>query len=195
MQAMTDNGNIFRRIADGTWNDVLDVLGPTVEFLTRPAAQGSFCVLRGVLPPGMTVPLHSHDDAEDFLVLAGPHQVLTQGTDGLEWADANTGDYVHIPAGMLHAHRNIADRTRQSISSSPPSGSGGSSPTWDGPSPVPRSRRPSATSSSSPPWPPGTATWMGTVRRERRGGHPDAQVRGRPITSPHHRPFVMENLI
>jgi quercetin dioxygenase-like cupin family protein len=108
VQATNGNASIFRRVAEGTPNQLLDVLGPTVEFLTQPDAQGTFCVVRGVLPPGMTVPLHSHDDAEDFLVLAGNHQVLTQGMHGLEWADAHAGDYVHIPAGTPHAHRNVS---------------------------------------------------------------------------------------
>jgi hypothetical protein len=35
-----------------------------------------------VLPPGVTVPLHSHDDAEDFFVLVGTQQVLIQGAHG-----------------------------------------------------------------------------------------------------------------
>jgi quercetin dioxygenase-like cupin family protein len=105
---MTGNGSIFRRVAEGTPNQALDLLGPAVEFLTRPDVQGSFCVLRGVLPPGMTVPLHSHDDAEDFLVLTGTHEVLMRGAHGLEWTDAHAGDYVHIPAGTPHAHRNVS---------------------------------------------------------------------------------------
>ena len=40
--------------------------------------------MRGVIPPGAVVPIHSHDDAEAFYILAGTEQVLTQGTDGLE---------------------------------------------------------------------------------------------------------------
>jgi quercetin dioxygenase-like cupin family protein len=108
MSSTTGNASIFRRVADGTPGQALDLLGPVAEFVTEPEPQGSFCVLRGVLPPGMTVPLHSHDDAEDFLVLTGTHQVLLQGPDGLEWADAHAGDYVHIPAGAPHAHRNTS---------------------------------------------------------------------------------------
>ena len=104
----TGDASIVRQVADGTPSQAVDVLGPTVEFVTGPEARDGFCVLRGVLPPGMTVPLHSHDDAEDFLVLTGTHQVLLQGPDGLEWADAHAGDYVHIPAGTPHAHRNTS---------------------------------------------------------------------------------------
>src|SRR6516225_4499588 len=108
MSSTTGNASIFRRVADGTPGQALDLLGPVAEFVTEPEPQGSFCVLRGVLAPGMTVPLHSHDDAEDFLVLTGTHQVLLQGPDGLEWADAHAGDYVHIPGGTPHAHRNTS---------------------------------------------------------------------------------------
>ena len=61
------------------------MLGPTIEFLTSPdEADDGLCVMRGVIPPGAVVPIHSHDDAEAFYILAGTEQVLTQGTDGLE---------------------------------------------------------------------------------------------------------------
>ena len=61
--------------------------------------------MRGVIPPGAVVPIHSHDDAEAFYILAGTEQVLTQGTDGLEWNDARAGDYIDVPPGTPHAHR------------------------------------------------------------------------------------------
>jgi quercetin dioxygenase-like cupin family protein len=108
MQSTTRNASIVRQVADGAPGQAVDLLGPVAEFVTGPEPQGGFCVLRGVLPPGMTVPLHSHDDAEDFLVLTGTHQVLLQGPDGLQWADAHVGDFVHIPAGTPHAHRNTS---------------------------------------------------------------------------------------
>jgi hypothetical protein len=66
------NSRIFDHIAKGTGTEVFDVLGPTVEFLTW---NDEYCVMRGVVPPGVTVPLHSHDDAEDFFgawLLAAP---------------------------------------------------------------------------------------------------------------------------
>jgi hypothetical protein len=38
----------------------VDLFGPTVEFLTSPQeASIDFCVLRGVTPSGVSVPLHS----------------------------------------------------------------------------------------------------------------------------------------
>jgi quercetin dioxygenase-like cupin family protein len=97
---------VFRRLAEGTPGQVLDVLGPTVELLADPEEDG-LCTLRGVLAPGQAVPLHRHDDVEDFLILAGTQQVLVEGAQGLEWAEVRAGDYVRVPPGVPHAHRNV----------------------------------------------------------------------------------------
>jgi quercetin dioxygenase-like cupin family protein len=100
---------ILDRIDMESHGQVLDVFGPTVEFLRRPSSKGGgLCVLRGVIPPGITIPLHSHEDPEDFYLLAGTHQVLTQQTGGLQWVDVRAGDYVSIPPGTMHAHRNVS---------------------------------------------------------------------------------------
>jgi len=101
--------NLHRHVAEGTSSPTLDVLGPTIEFLTVPADSGDgFSVMRGVVPPGAVVPLHSHDDAEAFFIVAGSQQVLTQEAMGLEWNEFHAGDYVYIPPGELHAHRNVS---------------------------------------------------------------------------------------
>src|SRR5271165_1039144 len=48
-----------------SWPQELDLFGPMVEFLTSPQeASIDFCVLRAVIPPGISVPLHSHPDTE-----------------------------------------------------------------------------------------------------------------------------------
>jgi uncharacterized RmlC-like cupin family protein len=73
-----------------------------------PEDNDQICVMRGVIPPGVTVPLHSHDDFEDFFVLAGGHEVLVEGDGGLEWRDANPGDYIRLPGNVPHAHRNLS---------------------------------------------------------------------------------------
>ncbi|MCL2396154.1 MAG: cupin domain-containing protein [Acidimicrobiaceae bacterium] len=101
---------IIRGVGQATNQPVLDVLGPTVEILT-PLSDGSdgLCVMRGVVPPGVTVPLHSHDDPEDFYIVAGSQQILLQGENGHEWQDAHAGDYIRVPGGVPHAHRNVTD--------------------------------------------------------------------------------------
>ena len=54
---------------------VLDVLGPTVEFLVLPfECAGDYCVIRGTIPPGVSVPLHSHPDNGSFFLLSGSVQ-------------------------------------------------------------------------------------------------------------------------
>jgi hypothetical protein len=52
--------------------------------------------------------MHSHEDAEDFYILAGAKEVLTQHPGGLEWAHVRAGDYVRVPPGTMHAHRNLS---------------------------------------------------------------------------------------
>ena len=101
---------IIHRVVEGTSGIALDVLGPTVEFLTSPAAaHDDFCVMRGVIPPGVVVPLHSHDATEVFFVLSGAKQVLTLGSGPAQWVEVRAGDYVHVPRGTRHAHRNVSD--------------------------------------------------------------------------------------
>ena len=109
MQPEQPISNVIQQIAQEPAH-AFDVFGPTVGFLTWPDdVDANFCVMWGVVPPGVTVPVHSHEDAEDFYIIAGTQQVLTHGDHGLEWRDAHAGDYVHVPGGMPHAHRNITD--------------------------------------------------------------------------------------
>jgi quercetin dioxygenase-like cupin family protein len=87
---------------------VIELFGPTLEFLTLPEEEhNDFCVLKGTIPPGVDVPLHSHPDTEDFLVVSGTVEGLRQGTEGYEWIGAKAGDYLHVPAGARHAWRNV----------------------------------------------------------------------------------------
>jgi quercetin dioxygenase-like cupin family protein len=109
MSSQRYDSNVHHRIAEGTCNVALELFGPTVEFLTSPDdAHDDFCVMRGVVPPGAVIPLHSHDDTETFFIVAGAQQVLVQGAQGPEWSDAHAGDYVHVKGGTPHAHRNVS---------------------------------------------------------------------------------------
>jgi quercetin dioxygenase-like cupin family protein len=97
--------NAPRLVRKGT-SPVFDVFGPTLEFLSPPTEEATYCVLRGVIPPGGFVPLHSHLDPESFLILSGTVQVLTERGDGLQWLDVAPGDFIEIPGGVKHAFRN-----------------------------------------------------------------------------------------
>lgn len=88
---------------------VLDVFGPTVEFLTSPSgADAVNCVMMGTIPPGVSVPLHSHSDVESFFLLSGAVQVLAQPGENFEWLDVNPDSFVQIPSGAKHAFRNTS---------------------------------------------------------------------------------------
>jgi quercetin dioxygenase-like cupin family protein len=88
---------------------VLEFFGPTLEFLTLPEDEhNDFCMLKGTIPPDVYVPLHSHHDTEDFLVISGAVECLRQDTEGYEWIGAKAGDYIHVPAGAQHAWRNLS---------------------------------------------------------------------------------------
>jgi mannose-6-phosphate isomerase-like protein (cupin superfamily) len=98
------NSRVFEDISRGRGAEVFDVLGPTLEFLTW---NDEYCMMRGVVPPGVTVPLHSHDDAEDFFIVSGTQQVLIETDEGTVWVDARAGDHVRVTGSALHAHRNV----------------------------------------------------------------------------------------
>ncbi|WP_234814127.1 cupin domain-containing protein [Mycolicibacterium iranicum] len=101
--------SVLRRLAEGSGRPALEVMGPSVEFLTITDEPGNrICVMRAVIPPGVTVPLHRHDDFEDFFILAGEHQVLVESDGRREWVDVRAGDYVQVPGDVLHAHRNLS---------------------------------------------------------------------------------------
>jgi quercetin dioxygenase-like cupin family protein len=107
-QPALDEVRVLRRVVDGT-HQRLDVFGPTVEFLTSPEeAQNDFCVIRGVIPPGVSVPLHAHPGTEDFFVISGEVVALKHGPEGYESIVAKAGDYVHVPSQARHGWRNVS---------------------------------------------------------------------------------------
>ena len=87
--------------------EILDVLGPTIQVLTEPGADdGSPCVMRGTIPPGVAVPLHSHPDPETFILLSGNAEGLAETDGDLGWARIEPGGIFHVPSGAKHAWRN-----------------------------------------------------------------------------------------
>ncbi|RVB75357.1 MULTISPECIES: cupin domain-containing protein [unclassified Mesorhizobium] len=87
--------------------ETLDVLGPVVQFLTAPR-DGEPCVMRGTIPPGVTVPLHSHADPETFIQISGEIEGLSQSPKGFVWVSIRPGDIFHVPGGAKHAFRNLS---------------------------------------------------------------------------------------
>jgi quercetin dioxygenase-like cupin family protein len=82
-----------------------DVLGPMVEYFTPPG-NGEPCVMRGTIPPGVSVPLHAHADPETFLMISGEIEGLRHTADGFDWITIRPGDIFHVPGHAKHAFRN-----------------------------------------------------------------------------------------
>jgi quercetin dioxygenase-like cupin family protein len=106
MQSTDSRTTILHRIVEETHNTILGLPGPAMEFLSPPDGRDDFCVIKGVIPPGVVVPLHSHVDTETFFVVSGTTDVLTQSENGLGWTEVHAGDYVHIASDTPHAWRN-----------------------------------------------------------------------------------------
>jgi quercetin dioxygenase-like cupin family protein len=90
---------------------LLQVLGPSLELLTSPDDdQNDFCLMRGIIPPGVVIPLHSHADTEDFVVLLGRMQALKyESADNYTWIEVKVGEYLHVPSNAPHAFRNVSN--------------------------------------------------------------------------------------
>ena len=81
--------------------------GTLFEFLASRDETGSeICIIRGTIPPGVAVPLHSHADVELFYVLEGSLEAyqFRNGNDG--WASFGPGEIVSISGNTKHALRN-----------------------------------------------------------------------------------------
>jgi quercetin dioxygenase-like cupin family protein len=87
--------------------ETLDVLGLVVQFLTPPRDDEP-CVMRGTIPPGVIVPLHSHADPETFIQISGEIEGLSQSPEGFVWVAIRPGDIFHVPGGAKHAFRNLS---------------------------------------------------------------------------------------
>ena len=98
---------VTKVVRDGE-RTVLDLLdGAKMEPLS-PSREDAYCVMRGTIPSGVSVPLHSHGDAESFYVLSGEAQALVETEVGLQWQTLRPGDFIHIPGGTKHAWRNVS---------------------------------------------------------------------------------------
>lgn len=87
-------------------DEIFDVLGARIQFLTALSnVDDDFCVARGVLPPGMVVPVHSHAERETFYVLDGEIQAMRDD----RWITLSRNDIFDVPGGLRHAWRNVSD--------------------------------------------------------------------------------------
>ncbi len=73
--------------------EMFEVFGPKLQFLVLPEASDEApCVLKGTIPPGVSVPMHSHGGIEAFFVLSGEIEVLSEKSGDFHWIKARPGD-------------------------------------------------------------------------------------------------------
>jgi len=85
--------------------EVFELFGPAVQFLTHlPDDEDGYCLLKGKVPEGVVVPIHSHADRETFYVLAGELQALKED----HWQTLMAGDVFDVAGGTKHAFRNVS---------------------------------------------------------------------------------------
>jgi quercetin dioxygenase-like cupin family protein len=88
------------------------VLGVLLQFLSTPEQiNDQISVMRGTVPSGVVIPLHSHADPEIFYVLNGSLEVFQ--AEG--WKTVTAGEVVSIPGNARHALRNTSPSPITSI--------------------------------------------------------------------------------
>src|ERR1700688_1952658 len=92
------------------------VLGVLLQFLSTPAQiNDQIGVMRGTVPSGVVIPLHSHADPEIFYVLNGSVEVFQAEGPSAGWQTVNAGEVVSIPGNVRHALRNTSPSITTSI--------------------------------------------------------------------------------
>ena len=88
------------------------VLGVLLQFLSTPEQiNDQISVMRGTVPSGVVIPLHSHADPEIFYVLNGSLEVFQ--AEG--WQTVTAGEVVSIRGNVRHALRNTSPSPITSI--------------------------------------------------------------------------------
>lgn len=91
--------------AKDTEQQTFIVLGVLLQFLCTPEQiNDQISVMRGTVPPGVIIPLHSHADPEIFYVLNGSVEVFQ--SEG--WQTVVAGEVVSISGNVRHALRNTS---------------------------------------------------------------------------------------
>jgi quercetin dioxygenase-like cupin family protein len=102
------------RVVRADERTAFDLMGPSIEPLTS-GKEESYSVMKGAIPPGVSVPLHSYGDAESFYVQSGEAQLLVQKGDSLDWQTLRPGDFAQIPPDAKHAWRNVSDQPMEAL--------------------------------------------------------------------------------
>src|SRR5271156_4851496 len=85
------------------------VLGVSLQFLSTPEQiNDQISVMRGTVPSGVVIPLHSHADPEMLYVLNGSIEVFQAEGPSAGWQTITAEEVVSIPGNVRHALRNTS---------------------------------------------------------------------------------------
>jgi quercetin dioxygenase-like cupin family protein len=86
-----------------------NVVGVKIQFLVTPEqVRDQISVMRGTVPPGGVIPLHSHPDAEIIYITEGSIEIFQAEGPDAGWSTVSAGQTVSIPGKVKHALRNVA---------------------------------------------------------------------------------------
>jgi quercetin dioxygenase-like cupin family protein len=106
-----ENQKLFTNIVVERDRELLEVFGPSLQFLVTPQSiDDAPCVMKGTIPPGVSVPIHSHAGIEAFYVLSGEIEVLSEEGGNARWIKAGPGDFIEVPSNAKHGFRNRSQR-------------------------------------------------------------------------------------
>src|SRR6202021_2665132 len=92
------------------------VLGVLLQFLSTPEQiNDQITVMRGTVPSGVVIPLHSHADPEIFYVLNGSLEIFQAEGPSAGWQTVNAADVVSIPGNAGHPAQNTSPSPMPSI--------------------------------------------------------------------------------
>ncbi len=97
----------FTNIVVEREREAIEVFGPNIQFLVAPQPSDEApCIIKGTIPPGVFVPMHSHPGIEAFFMLSGDVEVLSDKDGKTHWIGAGPGDFIEVPSDAKHGFRN-----------------------------------------------------------------------------------------
>jgi quercetin dioxygenase-like cupin family protein len=85
---------------------IFNATGVLLQFLVSPDEIGDeICLIRGTMPPGVVVPLHSQAEPEIVYILDGSLDAF-KSNEQAGWSVHGVGDVITIPGAVKHALRN-----------------------------------------------------------------------------------------
>jgi quercetin dioxygenase-like cupin family protein len=103
MSNVTDQ--VFPTVVASEKQQRFAVVGTLLQFVSTPEQSHSkIAVMRGGIPAGAVIQLHSHADPEIFFILSGSMEVFQDNGESQGWAKAGPGRRRHHRRG--HSPRN-----------------------------------------------------------------------------------------